>query len=59
MFLINDTCKMKNEMLTRRTYVAPDTSVDLIEQEWSFLASEAKPGKLDDMDPNELYDEDF
>ena len=50
---------MKNEMLTRRTYVAPDTSVDLIEQEWSFLASEAKPGKLDDMDPNELYDEDF
>ena len=59
MFIIKDTSKMKNETLTRRTYLAPDMSVDQIEQEWSFLTSDAKPGKLEDMDPNELYDEDF
>ena len=50
---------MKTEQSIRRTYEAPDTSVDLIEQERSFLASDAKPGQLKDMDPNELYDEDF
>ncbi|MBQ6176612.1 MAG: hypothetical protein IJK29_05380 [Bacteroidales bacterium] len=49
---------MKTEMLTRRTYEAPETSVDLIEMEQCILST-AKPGKLDDMDPNDLYDEDF
>jgi hypothetical protein len=42
----------------RQTYVAPDTSVDIIVQERSFL-SEIEPGFMSDMDPNELFDEDF
>lgn len=50
---------MNTQALTRRTYEVPDTSVDLIEQERSFLASEAKPGRLQDVDTNEMYDEDF
>ena len=50
---------MKTEQSTRRTYEAPDTFVNLIEEEWNFLASDARPGQLQDMDPNDLYDEDF
>lgn len=42
----------------RQTYVAPDTSVDIIMQERSFL-SEIEPDFMPDMDPNELFDEDF
>ena len=49
---------MKKET-TKLAYEAPETSVDLIEQERSFLASDDNPGQLKDMDPNELYDEDF
>ena len=49
---------MKTAQSTRRTYEAPDTSVDLIEQERSILSA-ANPGQLKDMDPNEMYDEDF
>lgn len=49
---------MKTETLTRRTYVAPIASVRQVEQDWNFLASTAG-GTLQDMDPNNLYDEDF
>ena len=42
----------------KQTYVAPDTSVDIIMQERSFL-SEIEPNFMPDMDPNELFDEDF
>ena len=49
---------MKTEMLTKRTYVAPGMSVREIKMEQCILST-AKPGKLDDMDPNDLYDEDF
>lgn len=49
---------MKTEMLTRRTYVAPAMSVREIQMEQCFLSS-AHPGSLQDMDPNELYNEDF
>ncbi len=53
-----NTCKMKTEMLTRWTYVAPTMSVREIQMEQCFLSS-AHPGSLQDMDPNELYNEDF
>jgi hypothetical protein len=43
---------------TKQTYVAPDTSVDIIMQERSFL-SEIEPDFMPNMDPNELFDEDF
>ena len=49
---------MKTEMLTQRTYVAPAMSVREIKMEQDFLSS-ANPGALQDMDPNELYNEDF
>ena len=49
---------MKTEQSTMRTYVAPDTSVRQIKMELSFLASTAG-ATLGDMDPNDLYDEDF
>ena len=49
---------MKTEMLTRRTYEAPETSVDLIQMEQCILST-ANPGSLQDMDPNDLYNEDF
>ena len=42
----------------KQKYVAPDTSVDIIMQERSFL-SEIEPNFMPDMDPNELFDEDF
>ena len=42
----------------KQTYVAPDTSVDIIMQERSFL-SEIEPNFMPDMDPSELFDEDF
>lgn len=43
---------------SRRTYEAPDTSVDLIEVEQCIL-SVVNPDQLNNMDPEELYDEDF
>jgi hypothetical protein len=49
---------MKTEMLTKRTYVAPGMSVREIKMEQCILST-ANPGSLDDMDPNELYNEDF
>lgn len=48
---------MKTEQSIRQTYLAPDTSVSQIEQEQSILS--ATPGQLQDMDPNEMYDENF
>ena len=49
---------MKTEMLTNRTYVAPDMSVREIQMEQCILST-ANPGSLQDMDPNDLYNEDF
>ena len=43
-------------MLTKRTYVAPGMSVREIKMEQCILST-ANPGSLDDMDPNELYNE--
>ena len=51
--------RMITQALTRRTYEAPESSVDVIETEQCFLASTATPGQLKNMDPEELYDEDF
>lgn len=51
--------RMKTQALTRRTYEAPASSVDVIAVEQCFLASTATPGQLKDMDPEDLYDEDF
>lgn len=50
---------MKTQALKRRTYEAPESSVDVIAMEQCFLASTANPGQLKDMDPEDLYDEDF
>lgn len=49
---------MKTEMLTKRTYEAPDMSVQKIQMEQCILST-VTPGSLQDMDPNELYNEDF
>ena len=49
---------MKTELLCRQTYEAPDTSVDWIEMEQCILST-VNTRQLGDMDPNELYDEDF
>ena len=43
---------------TRQAYEAPETSVDFIEMEQCIL-SEVQTRELPNMDPNELYDEDF
>ena len=51
---------MKTATQTRRTYEAPDTSVDLIEMERDFLQGTTITGNpLQNMDPEELYDENF
>lgn len=50
---------MNTCILARRTYEAPDTSVDWIELEQTIL-SDVRPRQLQDMEWNELYeDEDF
>ena len=49
---------MNTRILARRTYEAPDTSVDWIELEQTIL-SDVRPRQLQDMDPYEMYDEDF
>ncbi|MBR5256849.1 MAG: hypothetical protein IKV62_08765 [Bacteroidales bacterium] len=49
---------MQTNHFERQTYVAPETSVDLIMQERSFL-SEFEPDPLPKMDPYEMYDEEF
>lgn len=51
-------CKMKTEILTKRTYEAPDMSVQKIQMEQCILST-VTPGSLQDMDPNDLYNEDF
>ena len=43
---------------TKRTYEAPETSMDIIVQERSFL-SEVEPDFLPQMDPFEMFDEEF
>lgn len=43
---------------TRQAYESPETSVDFIEME-QYILSEVQTRQLQDMDPNELYDEDF
>jgi hypothetical protein len=43
---------------TKRTYETPETSVDIIVQERSFL-SEVEPNILPQMDPYEMFDEEF
>jgi hypothetical protein len=43
---------------TKRTYETPETSVDIIVQERSFL-SEVEPDFLPQMDPFEMFDEEF
>ena len=48
---------MRNNQ-TKRTYEAPETSVDIIVQERSFL-SEIEPEFLPQMDPYEMFDEEF
>ena len=50
----NNAYMMKTATQTRRTYEAPDTSVDLIEMEQCILSTQ-----LPNMDPNTVYDEDF
>ena len=50
---------MKTKQSSRRTYMAPGMSVKPIELELDFLSSTANAGQLNDMDPNELYDESF
>ena len=45
---------MRTETVTRRTYEAPETSVDLIVMEQCILSTQ-----LPNMDPNTVYDEDF
>ena len=42
----------------KQAYEAPEASVDFIEMERSIL-SMVRPNQMQDMDPNELYDEDF
>ena len=56
----NNAYMMKTATQTRRTYEAPDTSVDLIEMERDFLQGTTITGNpLQNMDPEELYDENF
>ena len=43
---------------TGQAYEAPETSVDFIEMEQCIL-SVVQTRQLNDMDPNELYNEDF
>ena len=49
---------MNTRILARRTYEAPDTSVDWIELEQTIL-SDVRTKQLTDMDIYEMYDEDF
>lgn len=49
---------MKTKTSIKLAYEAPETSVDVIEVEQCIL-SVVNPRQLGDMDPNELYDEDF
>lgn len=49
---------MKSSINTPATYEAPVTFAVLIEQEHNFAATARDKG-LQDMDPNELFDEDF
>ena len=49
---------METNALNKLAYEAPDTSVDWIEMEECILST-VTPRQLGDMDPNELYDEDF
>ena len=51
---------MRTETVTRQTYEAPETSVDVIEMERDFLQGTTITGNpLQNMDPEELYDENF
>ena len=49
---------METNALNKLAYEAPEMSVDWIEMEQCIL-SVVNPRQLGDMDPNELYDEDF
>ena len=49
---------MNTRILARRTYEAPDTSVDWIELEQTIL-SDVRTKQLTDMELYEMYDEDF
>lgn len=48
----------RKEEFSLRTYVAPSMRVNEINMEQCFLSS-ANPDQLQNMDPNELFDEDF
>lgn len=49
---------MKTNQMNRQAYVAPETSVDIIEQERCFL-SEVSKKKLSDMELYQMFEEDF
>ena len=58
--MTNNTQDMETKTLTKLAYEAPDTSVDWIEMEHDFLQGTNIGGNpLQDMDPEELYDENF
>lgn len=48
----------RKEEFTLRTYVAPSMRVNEISMEQCILST-ASPDQMQDMDPNELFDEDF